>query len=222
VSFAVPTGNFGDVFAGWVAARMGLPVARLLVATNSNDILARALASGQYRTREVVPTTSPSMDIQVSSNFERLLFEAAGRDAAAVRAAMGSLAQSGAFEVAAPALAAKRAEFDAARVDEAEAAATMRALRRDSGYLADPHTAVAVAASRKMAGDPAVPRVVLATAHPAKFPGAVEAATGERPALPPHLADLFEQAERMSVVANDLAEVEKFVAERSRAAREAA
>ncbi|HVV92038.1 MAG TPA: threonine synthase [Hyphomicrobiales bacterium] len=222
VSFAVPTGNFGDVFAGWVAKRMGLPVGRLLVATNSNDILARALASGRYETTGVVPTTSPSMDIQVSSNFERLLFEATGRDAAAVRAAMARLAQSGAFDIAAPTLAAMRAELDAARVDEAEAAATIRALRAESGYLADPHTAVAVAASRKVAGDPAVPRVVLATAHPAKFPDAVEAATGERPALPPHLADLFARPERLSVVANDLAAVENFVAERSRAAREAA
>jgi threonine synthase len=222
VSFAVPTGNFGDVFAGWVAKRMGLPVGRLLVATNSNDILARALAHGRYETMAVVPTISPSMDIQVSSNFERLLFEAAGRDAAAVRSAMGGLAQSGAFDIPAAPLAAIRAEFDAARVDETEAAATMRQVRAESGYLVDPHTAVAVAASRKTQGDPAIPRVVLATAHPAKFPDAVEAATGERPALPPHLGDLLARPERLSVVANDLAAVEKLVAERSRAAREAA
>ncbi|MGQ4275267.1 threonine synthase [Terrihabitans sp. B22-R8] len=221
VSFVVPTGNFGDVFAGWVAKRMGLPIERLVVATNSNDILARTIETGRYEVKGVHPTSSPSMDIQVSSNFERLLFEAGERDAAAVRRHMDSLRQSGAFTIAEGPLAAIRGDFDAGRADEAAVAETLRRLRRDSGYLADPHTAVALAQSEALAHDPAVPRVVLGTAHPAKFPDAVVAATGEHPALPPHLADLLSGRERMSVVPNDLAAIEEFVAARCRSAREA-
>lgn len=218
VSYVVPTGNFGDVFAGWVAKRMGLPIERLVVATNSNDILARTIETGRYEVRGVHPTSSPSMDIQVSSNFERLLFEAEGRDPDAVRRHMASLRQSGAFTIGDPALAAIRGEFDAGRADEAETAETMRRLRHDTGYMADPHTAVAAAQSALLAGDAAVPRVILGTAHPAKFPEAVIAATGETPALPTHLAALMAGEERMSVVANDLAAIEAFVAAHSRAA----
>jgi threonine synthase len=222
VSFVVPTGNFGDVFAGWVAKRMGLPVARLVVATNTNDILRRTLETGRYEVTGVVPTASPSMDIQVSSNFERLLFEAAGCDSAVVRGYMARLAQSGAFTLDPAPLQAIRAEFDAATTDEAETLATIGRLRREAGYMVDPHTAVAVAAAHKAGGDPAVPRVILSTAHPAKFPDAVERATGERPALPRHLADLLQRPERVAVVENDLAAVQRFVAERSRAVREGA
>jgi threonine synthase len=221
-SFVVPTGNFGDIFAGWVARRMGLPVARLVVATNANDILRRTLDSGRYEVTGVVPTASPSMDIQVSSNFERLLFEAAGCDGAAVRSHMAGLVQSGAFELEPATLKAIRAEFDAATASEAETLAAIAATYREAGYLADPHTAVAIAAARKAGGDPAVPRVILSTAHPAKFPDAVEQAAGVRPALPPHLADLFDRPERVAVVANDLAAVEREVSARSRAVREGA
>ncbi len=183
VAFTVPTGNFGDIFAGYAAKRMGLPIERLVIATNINDILARTLESGRYEVREVHATTSPSMDIQVSSNFERLLFEAYGRDAAAVEGLMQRLAQSRAFDIAAEPLEHIRADFTAGRADEAESAATMREINLTTGALPDPHTAVALAVSRRFV-DPAVPMVTLATAHPAKFPEAVAAATGIHAALP--------------------------------------
>ncbi len=222
VAFTVPTGNFGDVYAGYVAARMGLAVDRLVVATNVNDILVRTFATGVYELREVVPTTSPSMDIQVSSNFERLLFDAYGRDGKRVAALMGSLAQSRRFAVSARALTEMRNFFTADRASEEEGAATMRATLREAGYCADPHTAVALAVAEKEARDPAVPMVVLSTAHPAKFPAAVEAACGLRPALPEWLADLGERRERVTVLAADQAAVERFVLAASRAAREGA
>jgi threonine synthase len=220
VSFSVPTGNFGDVLAGFVAKRMGLPVERLLVATNVNDILARALASGRYESHGVVASTSPSMDIQVSSNFERALFEANGRDAQAVRTMMAGLAQSRGFTIAPAALATLRADFDAARADETETTATIRRYWREAGYLLDPHTAVGVAAAEKTPRDASVPVVVLGTAHPAKFPDAVHAASGVSPPLPVHLADLFDRQERFSVLPNDQAAVESFIRQRSRAAAE--
>ena len=219
VAFTVPTGNFGDIYAGYVAQQMGLPVDRLTIATNVNDILARTLATGAYEPREVVPTASPSMDIQVSSNFERLLFDAHGRDAAAVRALMASLDQSRRFAVSGPALAAIRARFSAARADEQETAATIRTLKREAGYLADPHTAVAVAVAEKETRDPAVPMVVLSTAHPAKFPDAVEAACGVKPALPDWLGDLYGRPERFNVLPADRAAVEQFVLSVSRVAQ---
>jgi threonine synthase len=222
VAFSVPTGNFGDVFAGYAAARMGLPVERLTVATNVNDILARTLSTGAYDLREVVATSSPSMDIQVSSNFERLLFDASGRDPRPVCAAMASLAQSRSFTVSPRALAEMRALFTAERADEEEVAAAIRTVRRESGYLIDPHTAVAIAVAEKESRDPAVPMVVLSTAHPAKFPDAVEAACGVRPGLPDWLADLPSRRERVTVLAPDQAAVERFILEASRAAREGA
>ncbi|MDP2409395.1 MAG: threonine synthase [Pseudolabrys sp.] len=222
VAFTVPTGNFGDVYAGYVASRMGLPIDRLVIATNVNDILARTLATGEYEIRGVTPTTSPSMDIQVSSNFERLLFETCGRDADTVRALMGSLAQSRRFAVPTPALTAMRALFGADRADEDESAATIRAWVREAGYCADPHTAVALAVAEKETRDPAVPMVVLSTAHPAKFPDAVEAACGITPALPDWLADLASRPEKIKVLPADQAAVEEFVASASRATREGA
>jgi len=222
VAFTVPTGNFGDVFAGYAAARMGLPVDRLLVATNVNDILARTFATGAYEIRDVVATTSPSMDIQVSSNFERLLFDAYDRDVKSVRAMMGSLAQSRRFSIAAPALSKMRALFTADRADEEESAATMRAMKREAGYCADPHTAVALAVAEKEARDPTIPMIALSTAHPAKFPDAVEAACGMRPALPEWLGDLNARKERVTVLPADQAAVERFVTNASRAAREGA
>jgi threonine synthase len=221
VSFSVPTGNFGDILAGWVAKRMGLPIARLNVATNANDILARTIAGGRYEITGVVPTTSPSMDIQVSSNFERLLFEAYGRDGAAVRRLMASLGQSRAFAIDEAPLAAIRREFSAVAAPEQAVAAEMASTWREAGYLLDPHTAIGVVGARRLLGeDPGTPAVVLGTAHPAKFPDAVKAATGVHPQLPAHLADLHGRKERYSVLRNDLGEVERFVRSRARASKE--
>jgi threonine synthase len=220
VSFSVPTGNFGDILAGWVAKRMGLPVGRLNVATNANDILARAIAGGRYEVTGVVPTTSPSMDIQVSSNFERLLFEAYGRDGAAIRRLMAALSQSRAFAIDEAPLAAIRREFSASSVPEPTVKQEMASTFRDAGYLLDPHTAIGVAGGRDLLrADPATPVVVLGTAHPAKFPDAVKAATGVHPALPSHLADLHERKERYSVLPNDLTAVEQFVRRHARAGK---
>jgi threonine synthase len=223
VSFAVPTGNFGDVLAGWVAKRMGLPIEQLMLATNANDILARTLATGTYEVRGVTPTTSPSMDIQVSSNFERLLFDAYGRDGAAVRRLMGSLAQSGSFSIAAEPLASICEEFAAEAVGEDAVVGEISETWTKAGYLLDPHTAVGVKAARSLlAEEPQIPVIALSTAHPAKFPEAVERATGIRPKLPPHLADLLDRKERFTVLPNDQAAVETFIRERARAVRGAA
>src|SRR5450759_26455 len=222
IAFTVPTGNFGDVYAGYVATRMGLPIDRLVVATNVNDILARTFATGAYELRDVVATTSPSMDIQVSSNFERLLFDAYGSDAKAVSALMGSLAQSRRFAVSSHALQQIRALFTAERADEQESAATIRAWMHEAGYCVDPHTAVGLAVAEKEARDPSVPMVVLSTAHPAKFPDAVAAACGVTPALPDWLADLPQRPERVTVLPADQAAVERYVALASRAARKGA
>ncbi len=217
VSFCVPTGNFGDIFAGYVAKRMGLPIERLHVATNVNDILARAFATGRYESHGVVASSSPSMDIQVSSNFERLLFEAHDRDAAAVRSMMVSLTQSRGFSIAPGPLARIKSEFDADRADEAETEEAIRRYHRDAAYLLDPHTSVGVVVAEKAKRNPAVPMVVLGTAHPAKFPAAVEAASGVSPALPAHLSDLMERPERFTVLPNDQSTIEAFVKARSRA-----
>ncbi|MFL5152419.1 MAG: threonine synthase, partial [Microvirga sp.] len=223
VSFSVPTGNFGDVLAGLVAKRMGLPIERLMVATNANDILDRALASGRYEIRGVTPTTSPSMDIQVSSNFERLLFEANDRDAAAVRGLMAGLSQSRSFAIAPEPLARIRRDFASAAVDEETVAQEMRRTYGDAGYLLDPHTAVGVHAGRALIDrDPRTPVIALSTAHPAKFPDAVLRATGVRPELPPHLAELMDRPERFARLANDQAAVERFIRERARVVTERA
>ena len=222
IAFAVPTGNFGDIYAGYVAARMGLPIDRLIIATNVNDILTRTLATGTYEPRAVVATTSPSMDIQVSSNFERLLFEAYDRDAGAIRAAMASLTQGRRFTLSARALSSIRALFTADRADEDEVAATMRTVKRETGNFIDPHTAVAIAVAEKETRDPAVPMVVLSTAHAAKFPDAVEAACGARPALPEWLTSISERPERVTALPADQSAVERFVLATSRAAHEGA
>ena len=222
VAFTVPTGNFGDVYAGYVAFRMGLPVDRLIIATNVNDILVRAIANGGYDSREVVPTTSPSMDIQVASNFERVLFDACDRDGSAMRALMASLAQSRRFVLPAAALAGIRGIFSAGRADEEETAATIRTMLRETGNFIDPHTAVGVAVAEKENRDPSVPMVVLGTAHAAKFPDAVEAACGVRPALPEWLADLDRRPERVSALPADQMAVERQVLSLSRAAHEGA
>ena len=222
IAFTVPTGNFGDVYAGYVASRMGLPIDRLVVATNVNDILVRTFATGAYEVRDVVATTSPSMDIQVSSNFERLVFDACGRDSQAVRALMASLAQSRRFVLSAPALKELRSLFAADRADEQESAAEIRAWMREANYCVDPHTAVALAVAEKETRDPSVPMVVLSTAHPAKFPDAVKAACGVVPALPDKLADLAKRNERITVLPADQTAVERYVTSVSRAPREGA
>ncbi len=222
VAFTVPTGNFGDVYAGYVALRLGLPVDRLVIATNVNDILTRTIATGTYDLREVVATSSPSMDIQVASNFERLLFEAYDRNVNAVRELMVALARSGRFALSTSALAGIRAVFSADRADENEAAAAIRTMARETGHLIDPHTAVAAAVAEKETRDPAIPMVVLATAHAAKFPDAVEAACGVRPVLPEWLADLDRKPERVATLPVDQSTVEHHILSVSRAAHEGA
>ncbi|MGO4704730.1 threonine synthase [Microvirga sp. 2MCAF38] len=220
ISFAVPTGNFGDILAGWVAKSMGLPIERLMIGTNANDILARAFHSGAYEMTSVKPTASPSMDIQISSNFERLLFEAYGRDPVAIRHLMANLAQSRAFTIAPEPLARIRQEFSALAVDEPTVAAEMAETYRETGYVLDPHSAVGTRAARALLREqPDMPVVALSTAHPAKFPDAVEKATGIRPALPPHLADLMEREESFSILPNDLGAVERFIRDRARTVR---
>ena len=209
MSFTVPTGNFGNVFAGLMAKRMGLPIDRLVVATNANDILDRTIKSGRYEVKGVHATTSPSMDIQVSSNFERLVYLANNRDAAAVVRAMDGLKQSSAFSLATDALQAIRNEFDSGATGEAETAATIRTLLAETGELLDPHTAVGVAVARKNLG--AAPMVTLATAHPAKFPDAVEAASGQRPHLPQRLEHLLTAQESFTVLPNSVDAVKDFI-----------
>jgi threonine synthase len=220
VDFTVPTGNFGDIFAGYVAKRMGLPIRKLRIAANVNDILARTLKTGIYELREVHATASPSMDIQVSSNFERLLFEASGRDAATVRSLMASLTQSGRFVLPDAMLASIREDFDAGRADEEETSAAIRTMWREAGDLIDPHTAVALAVADRDSTDVSVPNIVLSTAHAAKFPDAVEAACGKRPALPAYLEGLMTKPEQIKIMKNDRVEIEKFVLSVSRAAKQ--
>ena len=223
VAFSVPTGNFGDVFAGYAAKRMGLPAERLAIATNENDILHRAWSTGMYTLSDVVATTSPSMDIQISSNFERFLFEAAGRDAAFVRAKMNGLRQSRSIGLG-EAMVPYRQAFIAERVDRAAVADCIRRVRSESGYLLDPHSACGVVAARKTLTSQSqhIPHIALATAHPAKFPDAMEAIVGDRPALPPRLSALMSKPERIGALPNDLGAVQRFVEERARRAQGAA
>ena len=218
VSFSVPTGNFGDIFAGWVAKQMGLPTGALVIASNANDILPRTVETGVYEKRGVVATSSPSMDIQVSSNFERLLFEASGRDAARVRGMMASLGQSGRFELGdiAPRV---REEFRAAAATETDVSGCITRIRAQAGYVLDPHTACGVVAAERTLRRGDGVEVVLATAHPAKFPDAMAAATGERPELPRRLDWLMRASEVMDKLPNDLVAVERYVEAKSRAAR---
>ncbi len=215
VAFAVPSGNFGNVFSGYVARQMGLPVARLVVGTNANDILARTLETGRYQRSQVVATLSPSMDIQVASNFERLLFDLMERDGGRVAAAMEELAATGGFDIDAAAMETARALFASHRLDDAGTEAEIARVHRETGLTVDPHSAVGIAAGRACRGDPAVPMVARATAHPAKFPEAVTRATGRRPDLPPPLADLLERPERYDCLPNDLAAVQSLVRDKA-------
>jgi threonine synthase len=209
-TFCVPTGNFGNVLSGWIARRMGAPIHDFVVASNSNDILTRFINDGDMSTRDVIATLSPSMDIQVSSNFERLLFEMNGRDGGLTAEQLGRFRTAGRLDLEAD----QRADFiegsfRAASIDDAQTLAEIRRVHADTGLLIDPHTAAGTAAARATGGDR--PVITLSTAHPAKFPDAVERATGVRPALPPHLADLFDLPERTDHLANDLADVQAFV-----------
>jgi threonine synthase len=210
VSFTVPTGNFGDIFAGYVARAMGLPIAELVIATNQNDILDRAMKTGAYKTDGVKPSISPSMDIQVSSNFERVLFDAYGRDGAAISALMAEL-KAGGFTISQGALEMLREQFASGRCDEDETRATIRSTFAATGEVLCPHSAVGVKVAAEHLG--AIPMITLATAHPAKFPDAVEAAMGTRPGLPDRMADLFDRAERVTRMPNDLAALEAHIRE---------
>ena len=220
VSFSVPTGNFGDIYAGYAAHQMGLPIERLVIASNQNDILTRVMRTGEHALGPVAQTLAPSMDIQISSNFERLLFDMLGRDGAAVAGLMDDLAQTQRFTVPDDALASVSGLFGAQRADRAQTLETMRDVHAKTGMLMDPHTAIGVSAALSDRADhPSdTPMVVLGTAHPAKFPDAVEQATGVRPPLPEHLADLYDRDEKYDVLPNDLAAVQAHVRDRVAAA----
>ena len=211
VSFTVPTGNFGDIFAGYIARQLGLPIEKLVIATNQNDILHRTLQTGAYTKSEVVPSISPSMDIQVSSNFERVLFDAYGRDGSAVADQMADLAQGG-FTISQGAMEYLREQFASGVASEAETSATIKRIYETTGEVICPHTAVGVKVAEEHLG--AAPMITLATAHPAKFPAAVKEACGVDAPLPPHMADLFDRAERVTEVPNDLAALEDLIRER--------
>ncbi len=212
VAFAVPTGNFGDVFAGYVAARMGLPVARLIVATNVNDILHRALSEGDYSAGTLTPTAAPSMDIQVSSNFERLLFDLSGRDGAAIAARMRGFEETRAMSLTPAQREGAAALFTSVRVDPLDMAGAMAWAQGECGELIDPHTAIGLHAARAVDLDPAIPVVTLATAHPGKFRDAVERATGTRPSLPARVGDLFGREERCVTLPSNYAAIRDHIA----------
>ncbi len=212
VSFTVPTGNFGDIFAGYIARKMGLPIEKLVIATNQNDILHRTLQTGVYSKKGVNPSISPSMDIQVSSNFERVLFDAYGRDGGAVAQSMDALQSGGEFKISQGAIKMLRDNFVSGRVSEAQTSATIQQMKQRTGEVLCPHSAVAVNVAQQHLG--AEPMITLATAHPAKFPDAVQAACGIHPPLPAHMADLFKHQERFSRVANDLDALKELILKR--------
>ncbi|MGI9364252.1 MAG: threonine synthase [Rhizobiaceae bacterium] len=216
VSFTVPTGNFGDIFAGYCAKKMGLPIDQLLIATNANDILARTMETGRYETAAVAATSSPSMDIQVSSNFERLLYEASDRQSDYIRQSMSSLSQSGVFSLGDKVWKTVRSEFDAGRASNQTVDHTIAQVLKQSDYLLDPHTAVGVHVARNMRSTGA-PMIVLSTAHPAKFPDAVETASGVHPQLPVRNKDLMDGEERFTLLPNELDAVEAYISEHTRA-----
>ncbi|WP_421703521.1 threonine synthase [Aliiroseovarius sp.] len=212
VSFTVPTGNFGDIFAGYIAKKMGLPIDRLVIATNQNDILHRTMETSAYTKGDVTPSISPSMDIQVSSNFERALFDAYGRDGAAVAGQMEDL-KSGGFQVSQGAMEFLREQFDSGRASEEETKAQIAASFKATGQVICPHGAIGVKVAEEHLGDS--PMITLATAHPAKFPAAVKEACGQDTPLPGHMADLFDREERVTRVANDLGALEALIRERT-------
>jgi threonine synthase len=213
VSFSVPTGNFGDIFAGYLAKQMGLPVKQLIVATNSNDILHRAITNNDMSKSSLEHTLSPSMDIMVSSNFERLLFDLHDRDGAAVDELLARFKTEG-VSLNEKQIAALQAQFSSASVNDAQTCQTIAEIAAETGYLLDPHTAIGVKAARANNTDKAVPMVILATAHPVKFPDAIVEAGLQPPALPAHLSDLFEREEAYDVIDNDLTSVQQYMVEK--------
>ena len=214
VSFSVPTGNFGDIFAGYLARNMGLPINQLIVATNRNDILHRFMSGNRYYKDELHPTLSPSMDIMVSSNFERLLFDMHGRNGALVAELMDNFRATGKLSVEEDRWTETRKLFDSLGVDDEQTCKTIAEVYEATGELLDPHTAIGVTAARACRRDAAIPMVTLGTAHPVKFPDAVEKAVPSvKPELPAHMADLFEREERMTVLPNDLKAVQEFVSQ---------
>ncbi len=217
LGFCVPTGNFGDIFAGFVAAKMGLPIAELMIATNVNDILARALDTGVYAIGDVVATPAPSMDIQISSNFERLLFEASGRDDALVRRLMLQLAQEKTFTLPQELRHIIGTQFAAAKIDQEQMTEVMNKVLQDTGMIIDPHTAIGVGAAWRSKLDESIPLVTLATAHPAKFPASVEQACGRRAPEPERVAQMMRLPERMDVLANDLEIIQSYIADKTHA-----
>jgi threonine synthase len=211
ISFSVPTGNFGDVFAGYLAKKMGLPIDRLIVATNSNDILHRCISSNDHSKRELIHSLSPSMDIMVSSNFERLLFDVYERKGNTIQQLMADV-KSGTMKLSNQAITSIRSHFDSCRVDDDEMIRMTADVYQQTGYLLDPHTAIGVKAARAISHSEAVPRVCLATAHPAKFPEAVrKAGQTQDPPLPHHMADLFDRQERYQVLPNNIGVVQKCI-----------
>ena len=217
INFCVPSGNFGNAFAGWIAKQMGAPIGKFVVASNANDILTRFFTDNDMTTRPVLPSLSPSMDIQVSSNFERLLFEINGRDGGQTAEQLQRFRTSGSLSIEAD----QRADyiddvFAAARIDDNETLDVIKRTYMSTGVLVDPHTAVGIGVTERARSSIAGPIVKLSTAHPAKFPDAVERATGVRPQLPAHLADLMERPEYVTELPNDLGLVEQFVESRVR------
>ena len=211
VSFAVPTGNFGNIYAAYAARKMGVPIQRLIIGSNRNDILTRFFESGVMKSETVEPSLSPSMDIQISSNFERYLCDLLDRDTKSISKLMDSFKKNGSFSIGSEYMAKARAEFDARRCHDDQTKGLMTACYRETGYSLDPHTAVGLYAGMQVREDPSVPLVALACAHPAKFPDAVEEAIGVRPDLPPHLADLYERKEYVTPLENNLDTVQDFV-----------
>jgi threonine synthase len=211
VSFSVPTGNFGNVFAGYGAKRLGLNIEQLIIGSNSNDILSRFFEDGRMLTTGIHPTISPSMDIQISSNFERLLFELYGRDGNIIRTMMNTFSNTGSFEVGQSQLEQALSLFAAQRFSDDETCATIAQVLSENKELLDPHSAIGVAAGRAKRSNNETPLIALATAHPAKFPDAVKQASGQHPALPESLSNLFEREEYFTVLDNDLIQVQDFV-----------
>jgi threonine synthase len=211
ISYSVPTGNFGDIYAGYMAQQMGLPISQLIVATNQNDILSRVINTGDYTVGEVSPSISPSMDIQISSNFERLLFNIYDGDAAAVRGLMSDLNSAKSFTIADTPLKKAQSIFSALKVDEETTIATIKRVYEETSELIDPHTTVGVHAARELRTDDAIPMVTLSTAHPAKFPEPVAQATGQHPELPEHMADLFEREEKYDILPHNLEVLKQYI-----------
>ena len=211
ISFSVPTGNFGDIFAGYIAQKMGLPIDRLVIATNSNDILVRALKTGKYEQTGVHATLSPSMDIQISSNYERLIFDLVGRNSDKVVQYMNDLQVSGGFTLSSDELAKFQSVFDAHKVNDHSILETIKAVYKANGYILDPHTAIGIKAAKECRSKAAVPSVTLATAHPAKFNVACEEAIGISPSLPAHMSDLFDRKEHYISLENDKALLQRLI-----------